>query len=38
MLRTWLSFTRFVENYRYYRKMGICAQEAWCLARLTLPE
>ena len=38
MLRAWFDLVRFVENYRYYRRMGLRAQEARDLAHMTLPE
>jgi hypothetical protein len=38
MLRTLTKLAQFWSNYRYYRLMGIHVQEAWNLARLTLPD
>lgn len=38
MFRTLSNLTRFFENYRYYRHLGIHAQEAWRLAKVTLPD
>ena len=38
MLRAWLNFSRFVGNYRYYRKIGLSVHEARNLAHMTLPE
>jgi hypothetical protein len=29
---------RFLENYRYYRQMGIHSRDAWHLAAVTLPD
>jgi hypothetical protein len=29
---------RFIENYRFYRNLGIESQQAWHLAKMTLPE
>lgn len=38
MLHTLAKFARFIENYRYYRKMNFQIQVAWHLANMTLPE
>ena len=38
MLRIFSRLARFFGNYRYYRQMGAHAQEAWYLAKMTLPE
>jgi len=38
MLRTFSKLARFFGNYRYYRQLGIHSQEAWHLAKMTLPE
>lgn len=37
MFRTLANLARFYENYRYYRQRGMHAQEAWQLAKVTLP-
>ena len=37
MLRTLANFLRFIENYRYYRQQGIHPNDAWSLAKKTLP-
>lgn len=38
MLRAWVNFTRFIGNYRYYRKVGMSPHDARSLAQLTLPD
>jgi hypothetical protein len=38
MLRTLTKFSRFIKNYRYYRKLGFYSHAAWQLASRTLPE
>lgn len=37
MMRTLTRLARLYENYRYYRQMGAHMQEAWSLAKMTLP-
>lgn len=32
------SIVRFLENYRYYRQLGIHSRDAWHLATVTLPD
>ncbi len=38
MFRTLASLFRFLGNYRYYRNLGIHTQQAWNLAKSTLPD
>lgn len=38
MMRILDRLFRLYENYRHYRQMGIDSQQAWQLAKLTLPE
>ena len=38
MLRAIVELARFFENYRYYRHLGMQVQEAWHMAKITLPE
>ncbi len=38
MLRTFSHLARLFENYRYYRQLGVHVQEAWHLAKVTLPD
>jgi hypothetical protein len=38
MIRSFSRIARFYGNYRYYRLLGIHMQEAWYLAKMTLPE
>jgi hypothetical protein len=38
MLRKLSKIFNFYENYRYYRHLGIQSQQAWQLARVTLPD
>jgi hypothetical protein len=38
MLRSLAKLARFFGNYRYYRQLGMHAQEAWHLAKMTLPD
>jgi hypothetical protein len=38
MLSTLANLARLFENYRYYRNLGIDIQEAWRLAKVTLPD
>ena len=38
MLRTITNLARLLENYRYYRQLGMHAQQAWQLAKVTLPD
>ena len=38
MFRTLANIARFFENYRYYRNQGMHAQQAWQLAKVTLPD
>lgn len=38
MLHTFVQFSRFVENFRHYRKKGLYFKDAWHLASMTLPQ
>ncbi|MDO8990309.1 MAG: hypothetical protein Q7U91_11835 [Sideroxyarcus sp.] len=38
MLRKLAKLFNFYENYRYYRHLGIQSQQAWQLAKVTLPD
>ncbi len=37
MSRTFSNFSRFIGNYRHYRRKGLDYRTAWYLAGLTLP-
>ncbi len=37
IMRTFSRLARLFENYRYYRQLGAHMQEAWQLAKMTLP-
>jgi hypothetical protein len=37
MFRRLIDFSRFIENYRYYRRNGRDYKTAWHLASMTLP-
>jgi hypothetical protein len=37
MPRSLVNFTRFIGNYRYYRRNGFNFRKAWHLAGMTLP-
>ncbi len=37
MSRTFADLTRFIGNYRHYRRKGLDYKSAWYLASLTLP-
>jgi hypothetical protein len=37
MLRRFINFSRFIGNYRYYRRIGADFKTAWNLASMTLP-
>jgi hypothetical protein len=37
MLRRIINFSRFIGNYRYYRRIGADFKTAWNLASMTLP-
>jgi hypothetical protein len=38
MFRAFENIARFFENYRFYRNLGMHAQQAWQLAKVTLPD
>ena len=38
MGRTFSNLVRFFGNYRYYRNLGMGTQQAWQLAKMTLPD
>jgi hypothetical protein len=38
MLPAFTRFTRFIDNYRFYRRRGFHFREAWQLANMTLPD
>ena len=38
MMQKIVQFSRFIENYRHYRRKGIYYKVAWRLASMTLPQ
>jgi hypothetical protein len=38
MMRKFEQFSRFIENYRHYRRKGLYCKDAWHLASMTLPQ
>jgi len=37
MLRTFVKFSRIIEDYQYYRRQGYDLKTAWNLASMTIP-
>lgn len=37
MFPTFIKLSRFIDNYRFYRRRGFHFREAWQLANRTLP-